>query len=90
MSHHGLDVSAVNAAPSSTAAVTFYAPHELDLCNFIATSEEGEEPESPELPCGQPAVACLITADAQGHGVLLKLCRAHVSRLAVTLIQELE
>jgi hypothetical protein len=63
--------------------------HELDLCNFVETSED-DEPQSAELPCGQPAVACLITTDAQGRGVLLKLCRAHVSRLAITLIQELK
>jgi len=76
--------------PTSHVSVTFYDPHELDLGNFVETSEDDEEPESPELPCGQPAVACLITTDAQGRRVLSKLCRAHASKLAITLIQELE
>jgi hypothetical protein len=75
--------------PTSLVSVTFYQPHELDRCNFVETTED-DELESPELSCGQPAVACLITTDAQGHGVLLKLCRAHASKLAITLIQELE
>jgi hypothetical protein len=44
-------------------SMTYYEPHELDLCNFVETSDD-EEPEGPELPCGQPAVACLITTDA--------------------------
>jgi hypothetical protein len=56
--------------------------------NFVATSEDDEEPEHPELACGQPAVACLITTDAEGRGVLSKLCRAQVSKLAISLIQE--
>ena len=47
--------------PASLVSVTFYEPHELDLCNFVETSEDDEAPESPELPCGQPAVTCLIT-----------------------------
>jgi hypothetical protein len=76
--------------PSSLASLTFYEPHELDACNFVETLEDNEEPEGSELPCGQTAVACFITTDAQGHGVLLKLCRAHVSRLAITLVQQLE
>jgi hypothetical protein len=76
--------------PTSLVSVTFYEPHELDLCTFVETPEDGEEPDGPELPCGQPAVACLIATDAHGRGVLLKLCHAHVSKLAITLIHELE
>ena len=75
--------------PSSSATVTTYDPHELDVCNFVATPEDDEEAEEVD-PCGQAAVACLIATDAQGRGVLMKLCRSHASKLAITLIQELE
>lgn len=76
--------------PSSSATVTTCDPHELDVCNFVATPEDTDEVEDVDPPCGQPAVACLITTDAQGRGVLLKLCHTHMFKPAVTLIQEVE
>ncbi len=75
--------------PSSSATVTTYDPHELDVCNFLVTPDDDEVVDNVD-PCGQTAVACLITTDAHGRGVLLKLCRTHVSKLAIYLVQELE
>jgi len=39
---------------------------------------------------GEWAVTALIVTDVDGHGVLLKLCRRHLCRLSILLIEELE
>jgi hypothetical protein len=70
--------------------LTLYKPDELDRCVFVATSEVGEKPESGVLPCGQPGLIRFELTDQHGHGAMLKLCRAHVCQMAISLIQQLE
>jgi hypothetical protein len=48
------------------------------------------EPHDLEVECGVTAVTCLIVTHADGRGVLLKLCRRHVCRLSILLIETLE
>ncbi len=60
--------------------VTQYEANAMDSCTFHC--QEGE--------CGEPAVTALIVTDAKGVGVLLKLCRRHICRLSILLIEELE
>ena len=62
--------------------VAQYEPDKTDCCNFHCGDKDQE--------CGKPAVTVLIVTDAKGVGVLLKVCRRHLCRLAVLLIEELE
>jgi hypothetical protein len=59
-----------------------YEPTEIDCCNFHS--------EDRDSACGKPAITAVIVTDTDGHGVLLKLCRRHLSRLSILLIEELE
>jgi hypothetical protein len=62
--------------------VTQYEADASDSCNFRVESMDGG--------CGEKAVTALIVTDAQGRGVLLKMCRRHLCRLSILLIEELE
>jgi hypothetical protein len=53
-----------------------------DCCNFHR--------EDSHSTCDKPAVTAVIVTDTNGHGVLLKLCRRHLSRLSIHLIEKLE
>jgi hypothetical protein len=63
-------------------SVTQYEAAATDRCNF-----QGEGCDS---ACDRSAVTALIVTDANGHGVLLKLCRRHLCGLSILLIAELE
>jgi hypothetical protein len=62
--------------------VTQHHAAATDRCNF-----HGEDSES---ACDRSAVTALIVTNANGHGVLLKLCRRHLCGLSILLIAELE
>jgi hypothetical protein len=62
--------------------VTQYEAAETDCCNFHREDRHAE--------CGEPAVTALIVTDNNGVGVLLKLCRRHLCRLSILLVEELE
>jgi hypothetical protein len=62
--------------------VTQYEADATDCCNFHR--------EDSHSTCDKPAVTAVIVTDTNGHGVLLKLCRRHLSRLSIHLIDELE
>jgi hypothetical protein len=62
--------------------VTQYKAAATDCCNF--RREDGNS------ACDRPAVTAVIVTDANGHGVLLKLCRRHLCGLLILLIAELE
>ena len=57
-----------------------YEAGATDCCNFPLSGGA----------CGKPAVTAVIVTDPQGLGVLLKLCRRHLCRLSVLLVEELE
>jgi len=62
--------------------VAQYEAAASDCCNFHREDRDAE--------CGEWAVTALIVTDTEGHGVLLKLCRRHLCRLPILLIEELE
>jgi len=49
-------------------------------CNFQCQDKDGE--------CGEWAVTALIVTAAEGSAFLLKLCRRHLCRLSILLIEE--
>jgi hypothetical protein len=59
-----------------------YDTHEIDICNFHLDDKNTE--------CCAPAVTALIATNPTGTSVLLKLCRRHLCRLAIALVEELE
>lgn len=61
--------------------VSQYKADATDRCNFNQSDDTTEDSE-----CGEPAVAALIVTDDKGVGVLMKLCRRHLCRLAISLI----
>jgi hypothetical protein len=66
--------------------VTQYEPHELDRCNLQCTKRE--KGRADKVECGVTDVTCVIVTDAEGRGVLLRLCRHHLYRLATLLIED--
>jgi len=62
--------------------VTQYEAAATDCCNFHREDRDAE--------CGKPAATALIVTDANGLGVLLKLCRRHLCRLSILLVEELK
>jgi hypothetical protein len=62
--------------------VAQYETHATDRCNFHRDDKNGE--------CGAPAATALILTNPSGAGVLLRLCRRHLCRLSIVLIEELE
>jgi hypothetical protein len=61
--------------------VAQYETHATDGCNFRLDDKNTE--------CGVPAVTALIATNPSGVSVLLKLCRRHLCRVAIALIEEL-
>jgi hypothetical protein len=61
-----------------------YEPADTDRCNFTVRRQQTD------VECGELAVSALIVTDAIGVGVLVKLCRRHLCRLSILLIEELE
>jgi hypothetical protein len=62
--------------------VAKYEAAASDRCNFHCQDRDGE--------CGEWAVTALIVTAADGSTFLLKLCRRHLCRLSILLIEELE
>ena len=62
--------------------VAQYEASANDRCNFHCQDRNGE--------CGERAVTALIVTAADGSTFLLKLCRRHLCRLSILLIEELE
>jgi hypothetical protein len=50
-----------------------------DRCNFHCQDKDGE--------CGEWAVTALVVTAAEGSTFLLKLCRRHLCRLSILLIE---
>jgi hypothetical protein len=53
-----------------------------DRCNFHVEGKDAE--------CGEWAVTALTVTDTDGHEALFKLCRRHLCRLSILLVEELE
>ena len=63
--------------------VAQYEPTAIDRCNF------GIHRKDMDAQSSEPAVTALIVTDTDGHGTLLRLCRRHLCRLSIRLIDEL-
>ena len=62
--------------------VTQYEADATDCCNFHREDRDAE--------CGELAVTALMVTHTDERGVLLKLCRRHLCRLSIPLVEELE
>jgi len=75
-------MSAKRVSKLTGVQVAQYEAVASDRCNFHREDTDAE--------CGEPAVTALIVTDTDERGVLLKLCRCHLCRLSILLVEELE